>query len=131
MQTKAVSNGHELILDEPAKMGGQDQGTNPLGNMLVSLAGCENIVANIVSKELAFDLQGIEFQISGEFDPRGLMGDPNVRTYFQKITIHAKVKTNESDERIQELKRLTDKRCPVYGILKAADVEIEAHWEKA
>ncbi|GIM45833.1 hypothetical protein DNHGIG_13820 [Collibacillus ludicampi] len=99
--------------------------------VLSALAGCENIVANLVAKEINFDLQGIEFDIRGEFDPRGLMGDPNVRPYFEKVTIHAKVKTSESEDRLKELQEITDSRCPVYTTLKAAGVELESNWVKA
>lgn len=40
MQTKARSNHHELIIDEPTNMGGKDTGANPLGTLLGALAGC-------------------------------------------------------------------------------------------
>ncbi|WCK56267.1 OsmC family protein [Aneurinibacillus sp. Ricciae_BoGa-3] len=131
MQTKVRSKNHELIIDEPPAMGGKDTGSNPLGTLLSALAGCENVIANMVAKEINFDLQSIEFDIRGEFDPRGLMGDPNVRPYFQKVTINAKVKTSESEERVQELQEKTDLRCPVYTTLKAANVDLVPNWVKA
>jgi putative redox protein len=131
MQTKAYSKQHEVIIDEPAQMGGKDEGVNPLAALLSSLAGCENVIANLVAKEMDFDLQGIEFDIRGEFDARGLMGDPNIKPYFDKITINAKVKTSESEERIQELQEKTDARCPVYTTFKAANIELVPNWTKA
>lgn len=131
MQTRARSKNHTLIIDEPQQMGGKDEGPNPLGTLLSALAGCENVIANMVAKEMNFDLQGIEFDIRGEFDMRGLMGDPNVRPYFEKVTINAKVKTSESEERIKELQEKTDSRCPVYTTLKAAGVEMVPNWVKA
>lgn len=102
-----------------------------MGTLLSALAGCENVIANMVAKEMDFDLQGIEFDIRGEFDPRGLMGEAGIRPYFEKVTVEAKVKTNESEERIQELQEITDSRCPVYTTLKAAGVEMVPHWVKA
>jgi uncharacterized OsmC-like protein len=131
MQTRAQVKNHTLIIDEPQHMGGKDEGPNPLGTLLSALAGCENVIANMVAKEMNFDLQGIEFDIRGEFDPAGLMGDPNVRPYFEKVTINAKVKTSESEERIKELQEKTDLRCPVYTTLKAAGVEMVPNWVKA
>ncbi|MFC3884807.1 OsmC family protein [Bacillus songklensis] len=131
MQTVVKSGNHTITIDEPPTMGGQDTGADPLTTLLSALAGCENVVANVVAKELNFDLQGIEFDIKGILDPRGFMGDPNVRPYFEKVTIHAKVKTSESQERINELQRITDSRCPVYTTLKAANVELETNWTKA
>ncbi|EDL65556.1 OsmC family protein [Bacillus sp. SG-1] len=74
MYTEGTSHGHKVIIDEPASMGGTDKGANPLATLLISLAGCENAIANFVAKEINFDLQGIDFEVSGDIDPRGMMG---------------------------------------------------------
>lgn len=131
MMTKATSKQHVLSIDEPPQMGGQDQGPNPLGTLLSALAGCENVIANMVAKEIGFDLQGIEFDIEGELDLRGLKGEPNVRPYFQKVIVNAKVKTSEPEERIRQLQKITDSRCPVFTMMKAAGVEMVVNWTKA
>lgn len=131
MQTVGTSKNHQVIIDEPQKMGGQDEGANPLGTLLISLAGCENVIANMVAKEIDFDLQGIEFDIKGELDPEGMMGKEGVRPYFQTITVNAQVKTSESEERIKELQEIVDTRCPVFTTLKAADTEMVPNWAKA
>jgi putative redox protein len=130
--TSEIKTGnHTFYIDEPERLGGNDKGPNPLQTLLGALIGCESIIANMVAKEINFDLQGISFSVKGELDPRGYMGDPNVRTYFEKVEISAEVKTSESEERIQKLQELTDIRCPVFNILKAADVEIVTNWKKA
>src|SRR5690625_2959275 len=116
---------HEIIVDEAPQMGGNNEGPNPLQYMLSALVGCGNVVAHLVAKEMKFDLQGLTFEASGEFDPRGFMGDPNVRTYFETVTVNVKVKTSESEERIKELQEKVEARCPVYGTFKAADIEMK------
>lgn len=121
---------HELIVDEGSQVGGNDEGPNPLQYMLIALAGCENVVAHAVAKEMAFDLQGLTFDISGEFDPRGFMGDPNVRTYFETVTINVNVKTTESEERLQELREKVEARCPVYSTFFAANIDMKSTWTK-
>ncbi len=130
MKSTLTSGNHTITIDEPATMGGTDKGADPLSTLLFALAGCENVIANFVAKELEFDLQGITFKVNGELDTRGLMGDPNVRPYFEKVTIHADVETSESQERIEQLKEITDQRCPVFTTLKAAGVELETNWSK-
>jgi putative redox protein len=112
-------------------MGGKDTGPDPLSALLSSLAGCENVIANFVAKEIEFDLQGIEFDITGILDTRGLMGDPEVKPYFEKVRVEAKVKTSESQERVDQLQKLTDERCPVFTTLKAAGIELQPRWVKA
>lgn len=128
---KAKAGKHEFIIDEGAQMGGQDLGPNPLQSVLGSLAACENVTARFVAREMDFDLQDISFTMKGQFDPRGFMGDPTVRPYFESVTIEAVVTTSESDERVKELQHKVEARCPVYTMLKAADVQLHDTWKKA
>lgn len=121
---------HKLVIDAGAQMGGNDMGPNPLESLLSALAACENISAVNAAKEMNFDLQGIDFEITGELDPRGIMGDSNVRTYFEKVEIKAIVKTSESDDRLKELQKTVETLCPTYGLFKAANVEMIDRWIK-
>lgn len=121
---------HMYYLDEPEKIGGHDLGPNPLQALLGALIGCENITAVVVARQMDFDLRGISFSVTGEFDSRGMKGDPSVRTYFEKINIQAELETNEPPERIKALQETTDQRCPIFNTLKAADVQITTHWIK-
>lgn len=131
MKSQLTLGNHELTIDEPPNMGGTDQGPDPLSTLLASLAGCENVIANLVAKDIGFDLQGIEFDVKGDLDPRGLMGQADIQPYFNQVYVHAIVKTDETLERIQELKEKTDARCPVFTTFEAAGIPIEATWEKA
>ncbi|EIM05841.1 OsmC family protein [Planococcus antarcticus DSM 14505] len=131
MKSEIKMGNHEITIDEPPSMGGTDKGPDPLSTLLASLAGCENVIANLVAKDIDFDLQGIEFDVKGDLDPRGLMGQADIQPYFNQIYVQAKVKTDETEERIQELKEKTDARCPVFTTFKAAGIPIDATWEKA
>ncbi|MEQ6389947.1 OsmC family protein [Bacillaceae bacterium S4-13-58] len=130
MKTVGISKNHQIIIDEPQQMGGQDEGANPLGTLLISLAGCENVIDNMVAREIQFDLQEINFDVKGELDPAGMMGTEGVLPYFQTITVNAKVKTSESEDRIKELQEIVDSRCPVFTALKAANIEMVPNWSK-
>ncbi|WP_243646980.1 hypothetical protein [Scopulibacillus darangshiensis] len=59
------------------------------------------------------------------------MGDPEVTRYFENVVIEARVKTEESEDRVKELQEKTDQRCPVFTMLKAACIELEPDWTKA
>jgi len=131
MKTELKMGNHGMTIDEPPSMGGTDTGPDPLSTLLAALAGCENVIANLVAKEMKFDLQGIEFDVKGDLDPRGLMGKADVQPYFNQVYVYAKVTTDETVERIQELKEKTDARCPVFTTFQAAGIPIEANWEKA
>lgn len=128
---KTRAGKHEMIIDEGKQMGGQDLGPNPLQSVLAALAACENVTARFVAREMKFDLQDLSFKIKGQFDPRGFMGDPSVRPYFETISIEATVTTNEPLDRIKELQEKVESRCPVYTMIKAAGVELDDEWVKA
>ncbi|MBM7540987.1 OsmC family protein [Amphibacillus cookii] len=127
----AKAGKHQIVLDEGAQMGGKDTGPNPMQNVLASLASCENVTAHVVAKEIGFDLQALSFNITGVFDPRGFMGDHSVRPYFEEVTVEVKVTTTEPPERIAALQAEVESRCPVYTLLKAADVKLKDKWESA
>ncbi|MBU8905332.1 OsmC family protein [Desertibacillus haloalkaliphilus] len=131
MTTEVSTAKHKVIIDEVAQMGGKDSGANPLETLLASLAGCKNATANAVAREMEFDLKGITFTIEGEFDPRGFKGDSSVRTYFETVWIEANVSTSEPEERVKDLQRQVEQRCPVYNLLKAANVTLHDTWSKA
>jgi putative redox protein len=131
LRTDASTARHTVIIDENKGVGGTDAGANPLETVLAALAGCENAVSRFVAKHMNFDLQNITFTITGEFDRRGFQGEPGVRTYFQTITVEAKVTTSESEERLKELEHMVAQRCPVFNLLQAADVKITHKWSKA
>jgi putative redox protein len=130
MKTTVKSKQHEIIIDEPPAMGGKDEGPDPLSYLLASLAGCENIVANMVAQEMNFDLQSMNFDVKGRLDPRGLRGEAGAQVFFEKVWFKASVVTSESPERITELKEKTDARCPVLTMMKAAGIELETEWAK-
>lgn len=132
MKTVATAGSHQLIMDEPPRLGGSDEGPNPLETLLSALAGCENVVANMIAKEMGISVESIDFSIKGQFDPRGLMGALDVCPYFQKVKIEAKVKTDATQEQINELQERTDARCPVYMTLKSVgNISLESEWIKA
>jgi putative redox protein len=130
--TSTITAGHHMYyLDEPEKVGGHDLGPNPLQALLGALIGCETITAVAVAKEMDIDLHNLSFSVNGEYDTRGLKGDPNVRTYFENVKIKVAFQSNESLERINTLQLETERRCPVFNLLKSAGVKLVSHWEKA
>lgn len=129
-RTDVATKSHSFIIDEPISMGGTNVGATPLEYLLGALAGCEEVIAQGVAKKLNFELRGLEFDVEGVLDPRGLAGEPGIQPYFQKVTTIARVQTSETPERIQQLREAVDKQCPVFTLIQAAGVEIETQWEK-
>lgn len=131
MRLDAVAGKHTIAIDEPESFGGKDSAIDPLSALLSSLIACENVMAQLIAKEMKFDLQGITFDVEGQLDLAGLMGDLTVKPYFQQVKVKAVVETSEPLERITELQNAVDLRCPVFRTLKDAGIPIENQWVKA
>ncbi|ALC92532.1 osmotically inducible protein C [Bacillus sp. FJAT-18017] len=131
MRTDLVAGKHKIAIDEPVAMGGKDSAMDPLSTFLASLIGCENVMAQIIAKEMDFDLRGISFEAEGDLDISGLMGNLDVKPYFQKVIIKAVVETSESQDRIDEMRAAVDLRCPVFRTIKDAGIPVENQWVKA
>jgi len=131
MKTEVEAGKHNFIIDEPERLGGQDEGPDPLSTLLGSLVSCKNVVIKLVTKEMDFKLGSVAFEANGDLDMRGLMGDSSVRTYFETVSLKVILETEESQERIAELQERAEARCPVFQTLKAANVELKTVWERS
>lgn len=131
MRLDAVAGKHQIAVDEPVTMGGKDSAADPLSTFLASLLACENVMAQIIAKEMEFDLQGISFETEGTIDVSGLMGNLEVDPKFQEVKVKAYVTTNESQERIDQMRNAVDQRCPIFRTIKDAGIPITNEWVKA
>jgi putative redox protein len=131
MRLDAVAGKHTIAIDEPESFGGKDSAIDPLSTLLGSLIACENVMAQLIAKEMNFDLQEISFEVNGSLDLRGLMGNLEVKPYFDQVEVRANVVTSEPQARIDELQKTVDLRCPVFRTFKDAGIPIKNNWVKA
>lgn len=117
-----------VVMDEPVELGGENQGPNPLEYLVASLNGCKGVMIPLIAKELKFAFSELSFDTKGTVDLRGLMGDPNVSTYFQKLRFQVTIKTDESEGRLKALQDAVADRCPVYNLLRDAGVTLQTQW---
>ena len=119
---------HSWIIDEPSHKGGTDQGPTPLESLLGSLVGCESVVLRIVADAIGFDFSDLEIECEGTADMRGARGVKGVRPYFTKVKMVITLKTDESERRIDLLRRNVELRCPVMNLFESADVSMDITW---
>ncbi len=117
-----------LVTDEPEAHGGTGEGPSPLQTVVGALCGCESVTFNRTAAELGFSYGGIEFEAEFTIDIRGRLGNRAVRPHFQTVRVQAVVDTDETEERLREVVEETEARCPVFNLLKDADVRLELHW---
>jgi uncharacterized OsmC-like protein len=120
-----------IVIDEPEAHGGTGEGPSPLQTVVGALCGCESVTFNRTAAELGFAYRGIDFEAEFTIDIRGRMGHPGVRPHFQTVRVQALVDTDESEERLAAVVEETERRCPVFNLLRDAGVRLELHWIRA
>lgn len=117
-----------LTFDEPVKHGGGGQGPTPLQGVLAGLCGCESVTFNRTATEKNFSYYGLKFEAEYTIDIRGRMGVRSVVPHFKSVRVQVHVKTDEDEDRLQEVVEETEARCPVFNLFKDAGVELECIW---
>lgn len=57
-----------------------------------------------------------------------MLGAEGVSPHFQRVENTIWFETDESEERIGQLKEIVEQRCPVYNLFKDAGVKIDLNW---
>ena len=120
-----------FTFDEPAAHGGGDQGPTPLTGILAALCACESVTFSRTANEMDFDYRGIEYEAAFTIDIRGRLGVRGVVPHFQTVKVEARVSTEETEVRLNEVVEETEARCPVYNLIKDAGVRINIVWVRA
>lgn len=119
-----------VFTDEPASLGGTNTAPSPLETVLVALVGCDGVIIHGVAKAMGFTYAGVAFSCESHIDVRGPKGVPGIRPYFEAAILDITIFTDESDRRLEQLKKNVEFRCPVMNLLRAADVNLTANWTR-
>ena len=118
MKVECTARDHEIILDEPAGLGGTDTGMNPVEAVLCALGACKCIVARCFAKAHKIDLQDFRVELEGDLDPDGFMGkNKDAKIGFSTIRCNIYIKSNSSKEDIEKFVEFIDRTCPVADTL--------------
>ncbi len=115
-------------LDEPSAHGGTDKGPSPLQAVLGALCGCEAVTFSRTAHDMGFAYDGIDFSAAFTIDIRGRQGMRGVVPHFQSVKVEARVSTQETQERLLEVVEETEARCPVFNLIKDANVRADVVW---
>lgn len=117
-----------MLVDEPKEKGGSDLAPTPLETALGALIGCEAVVMRMVASAIDFDYDGVDFECEGEADLRGARGVKGIRPYFETVRLKINITTDETESRLDLLRRNVEHRCPIMNLFKDAGVKMEIDW---
>ncbi|MFP5072455.1 OsmC family protein [Pseudonocardia nantongensis] len=133
-QTVAVDGADYTIeTDAYPAFGGQDEHPSPLAYTLASLSSCNQVTSALVAKELGVTIEHVRFDVAADFNPTTMTTGTHRdgETTFQNLRIDAVIRSDATDEQLQELARETERRCPVSQLFAQAGVTITSNWKKA
>lgn len=111
---EAKTRNFAFLIDEPENLGGKNLGPNPVEYLLFALGGCLGIVIQVVAKEMNLKIEGIKINLKGELNPLRFMGkDFSERAGYKKINVEIEIKSSETKEKLQELLKKVEERCPI------------------
>jgi uncharacterized OsmC-like protein len=117
------ARGNRFVVDSVPPLDGPNEELNPLDMMLSALATCGIFVAERTAQELDVPLSDATATVEGDFDPRGVKGEP-VDPRIQALRVHLDL-PGADDDQVEQLTENFTQRCPIYTTLsRAAPIEI-------
>ena len=128
-KTVMTAGNHELISDEPEKVGGKDLGPDPYDYLLMSLGSCSVITMRMYADRKEWPVEDIYIELrhfKDHADDCKDCDDPKAR--IDKIEKEIIIKGDLSNDQIERLLEIS-KKCPVHRTL-LNDIEIKSTVEK-
>lgn len=111
---EGLSRDFKITIDEPVELGGNDKGMNPVELLLQSIGGCKTIVCLAFAEHHGIKIDEIKLEMEGELDPAGFLGtDPNAKIGFSKIKTNYIIKSENSEEELENFIEFVENTCPV------------------
>ena len=108
-RTKVYADGHFIYSDEPADLGGTDEGMTPAALLLASLGSCTAITIRMYADRKEMPLEAIKIHLSIDNKEEELSKDTNIS---RQIDFIGDLTAAERERLLQ----IADK-CPVHKIL--------------
>lgn len=109
-----IGASHNMIVDQPKAMGGNDEGCNPMELFLASLPACICAIGRIVANQKKITLRGIDVAVEGDIDKAFLLGSTTEgRAGFTEIRSYVTVDADMSQEEKEAFVHEIERRCPI------------------
>ena len=115
MQFNALVNGHTIIMDAPARVGGEDNGPIPKPFVLTALSGCTGMDEVALLRKANIILNDFSLKVTGELSK----GQPMEYVAIH-ITYDIKGSNKDKDAVLKAITDSQEKICGVSSMLKKA-----------
>lgn len=113
-KTIVKARGFEIIIDEPASLGGTNEGANPVEYVLAAFCGCINVMGHVIANEMDIKLRGLKVKMSGKLNPDRLFGTSfEDRAGYKGIKVVVEPDCDASPEVLDVWLKTIENRCPV------------------
>jgi uncharacterized OsmC-like protein len=83
-----------------------------------------------MAEKIRFKYDNLESYAEGVLDTRGRKGEAEVPVHYKAVRLTIKIKTDESDKRLDRLAELVARYCPVDSLIRAAVPDYQVTWER-
>ena len=113
-KTIVKARNFEIIVDEPADLGGSDSAPNPVEYVLAAFAGCLNVMGHLIAGEMGFELRSLKIDIAGNLNPARLFGQSDEeRAGYKTIVVRMTPDCDADDATLEKWLHSVEQRCPV------------------
>jgi uncharacterized OsmC-like protein len=115
--TEVKANGHALVADEPADLGGTDAGPTPYDYLLVALGSCTSITVRMYADRKGWPLESITVRLEhGRIHAKDCEECETKSGRIDRIELELELEGPLDAEQRERLREIAD-RCPVHQTL--------------
>ena len=110
---------HQVTIDEPPALGGQDAAINPVESALAALVSCQVVTYRFWAAKLGIPVDDVKVETEGDLDVRGFFGfDDAVRPGFGEVRLVVSLSGPADAAEYTRLKETVDEHCPVLDLFR-------------
>ncbi|MFP5023103.1 OsmC family protein [Pseudonocardia phyllosphaerae] len=110
---------HQVLVDEPPALGGENAAPNPVEFALAALLSCQVVTYRFYAAKLGIPLDDVQVDVEGDLDVRGFFGiDDDVRPGFGAVRLDVTLSGPASEADYQRLRDTVDEHCPVLDLFR-------------
>jgi len=105
-------------IDEPLELRGTNTAPNPVELLLAALGGCVVLIYRGYAKRFGVDIEDLVVSLEGDMIPGGWLDEEGrERRSFKQIRYEVQIKTKTTKEKVLQLHKLVEEKCPVSDML--------------